>query len=60
MGAIKIRNKSGEFKEVPAFKGSDGTGAYEEAVEGGYTGTKEEFQQSLADIGTVETVLETI
>lgn len=60
MGGIRIRNESGQFEDVQIFKGADGTGAYDEAVEGGYTGTKEEFQQTLADIGSVETVLETI
>lgn len=32
--------------------GRDGKSAYEQAVEGGYTGTEAEFKQALANIGT--------
>lgn len=32
------------------FRGKDGTSAYEEAVSAGFTGTREEFQQRLADL----------
>lgn len=31
-------------------RGEDGKSAYEQAVEGGYTGTEEQFEQALADI----------
>ena len=32
------------------FKGEPGKSAYDEAVEGGYTGTREEFQKLLAEL----------
>jgi len=32
--------------------GRDGKSAYEQAVEGGYTGTEAEFKQALANIAT--------
>lgn len=32
--------------------GKDGKSAYEQAVDGGYTGTEAEFKQALANIGT--------
>ena len=39
-------------KLVQGPKGDDGASAYEQAVEGGYTGTEEEFKESLATIDT--------
>lgn len=44
MGSVlKIRDKNGKFVDIPAIKGDDGKSAYEQAKEGGYSGTEEEF-----------------
>lgn len=46
-------------KLVQGPKGDDGASAYEQAVEGGYTGTEEEFKESLATIDTKATAAST-
>ena len=43
MGVLYIRDENGIFKAIRAIKGADGKSAYEQAKEGGYTGTEEEF-----------------
>lgn len=43
MPVLQIRDKNGKFIPIPAVKGNDGKSAYEQAKEGGYTGTEEEF-----------------
>lgn len=46
---LKLRNKeTGEIAEVPAIKGTEGKSAYQSALDGGYTGTEEEFNKQLA------------
>lgn len=43
-GILSLRNKStGEFYDIPIISGKDGKSAYEQAVEGGYQGTEEDF-----------------
>ena len=43
MPILQIRDKYGKFIPINAIKGNDGKSAYEQAKEGGYTGTEEEF-----------------
>lgn len=43
MPVLYIRDKSGNFVSIPSIKGADGKSAYQQAVDGGYTGTEEEF-----------------
>ena len=49
MPILHIRDENGQFVPIPAIKGDDGKdgkdgkSAYEQAKEGGYTGTEEEF-----------------
>ena len=52
MPILRIRDKNGEFVHIPAIKGDDGKSAYEQAVEGGFQGTEEEFVQLLASLST--------
>ena len=53
MGSVlKIRDKDGRFVDIPAIKGDDGKSAYEQAVEGGFQGTEEEFIQVLASLSS--------
>ncbi len=40
---LKIRDKNGGFFPINALRGTQGKSAYEQAKEGGYTGTEEEF-----------------
>lgn len=40
--------EQGKYVGIPAIKGTDGKSAYQYAVEGGYTGTEEEFAAKLA------------
>lgn len=49
--ALYIRDKDGNFVGIPAISGADGKSAYEQAVEGGYGGTEEEFIRALASLG---------
>ena len=43
MPVLYIRDKNGNFIPIPSIKGADGKSAYEQAKDGGYTGTEEEF-----------------
>lgn len=43
MPTLQIRDKDGNFIPIHAIKGDDGKSAYEQAKEGGYQGTEEEF-----------------
>lgn len=40
---LKIRDENGNFIPINAIRGDRGKSAYEQAVEGGYKGTEEEF-----------------
>ena len=42
-GILRLRDKYGNFFDIPIITGKDGKSAYELAVEGGYQGTEEEF-----------------
>lgn len=50
---LKIRDKDGNWVGIPSIKGENGKSAYEQAVEGGYAGTEEEFIQTLGALGGV-------
>lgn len=43
MNVLKIRDENGKFIPINAIKGDDGKSAYEQAQEGGFNGTEEEF-----------------
>ena len=43
MYVLQIRDENGEFKPIVAIKGEAGESAYEQAKQGGFNGTKEEF-----------------
>lgn len=43
MPVLQIRDKNGNFIPIPSIKGVDGKSAYEQAQEGGYNGTEEDF-----------------
>ena len=47
MSVLKIKNGN-QWVNIPTIKGDDGKSAYEYAVDGGYTGTEEQFAQKLA------------
>ena len=47
---LKIRDKDGNFVGVPAIVGAPGKSAYESALEGGFKGTEEEFNQAIAEL----------
>lgn len=40
---LNVRDKGGNFVSIPAIRGEAGKSAYEQAKDGGYTGTLEEF-----------------
>ena len=48
MALMKIRQQDGSWVELPTIVGTDGKTAYQYAVEGGYTGTEEDFKAKLA------------
>ena len=50
---LKIRDENGNFVGIPSIKGDNGKSAYEQAVEGGFAGTEEEFMQILGNLGGV-------
>jgi len=52
MPILYIRDKDGVFKAIRALKGNDGKSAYEQAKEGGYTGTEESFIALLNGLAT--------
>lgn len=43
MPILQIRDEDGNFIPIPAIRGDNGKSAYEQAKEGGYKGTEEEF-----------------
>lgn len=43
MPILRIKDENGNFVSIPAIQGDDGKSAYEQAKEGGYKGTEEEF-----------------
>jgi hypothetical protein len=43
MPILHLRDGNGNFIPIPSLKGNDGKSAYEQAKEGGYLGTEEEF-----------------
>ena len=43
MSILYVRDKNGNFAPMRTIKGSDGKSAYEQAVEGGYKGSLDEF-----------------
>ena len=43
MPTLFVRDKNGNFVPIPAIRGEDGKSAYEQAVEGGFQGSEEEF-----------------
>ena len=43
MPVLYLRDGNGNFVPIPAIRGADGKSAYEQAKEGGYTGTEAEF-----------------
>ncbi|MBQ7974359.1 MAG: hypothetical protein IJ300_01550 [Clostridia bacterium] len=43
MPILHIRDETGNFVPIYSIKGADGKSAYEQAKEGGYSGTEEEF-----------------
>jgi hypothetical protein len=52
-----IRNKNGTLVPVQTLKGNDGKSAYSYALDGGYTGTEEEFIENLGrEVPTVDTI----
>lgn len=48
MGVLHIRDENGDFKSIIAINGKS---AYEQAKDGGYQGTEEEFIQLLGSLG---------
>lgn len=53
MPILQIRDENGNFIPIPALQGKDGKSAYEQAKEGGFTGTEEEFIQILGSLGGI-------
>lgn len=61
MPVLKIRDENGNFIPITTIQGEPGKSAYEQAVEGGYQGTEEEFIAILGglsaySIGTISEV----
>lgn len=57
-GTLSWTNNGGLPNPDPVrIEGADGKSAYEAAVEAGYTGTEEEFNSTLANIGDVDEAL---
>lgn len=53
MPILHIRDKDGNFIPIDAIRGDRGKSAYEQAKEGGYQGTEEEFVQILGSLGGI-------
>ncbi len=51
MNILQIKNAQGQWVKIPAIQGNDGKSAYEVAVENGFTGTEEEWLESLKGSG---------
>lgn len=56
MPILHIRDENGNFIPIPAIAGKDGKSAYEQAKEGGYVGTEEEFIQLLGALSNINAV----
>lgn len=50
---VRIKNSEGKYESLPALRGQD---PYELAVEAGFTGTKEEWMQTVIGNGWVDAV----
>lgn len=50
---VRVKNSQGKYESLPALRGQD---PYELAVEAGFTGTKEEWMNSVIGNGWVEAV----
>ena len=50
---VRIKNSEGKYESLPALRGQD---PYELAVEAGFTGTKEEWMETVIGNGWVEAV----
>ena len=53
---LRLKDADGNVVPVPAIQGADGKSAYEFALEGGYTGSEEEFAEQLAQHPEIEVV----
>lgn len=53
-GILKVKDKDRNWIDINVIKGEDGKSAYEQAKEGGYTGTEEEFIALLNGITSPE------
>ena len=53
MPILQIRDKDGNFIPIDAIRGDRGKSAYEQAKEGGFAGTEEEFVQILGSLGGI-------
>ncbi len=49
---LKVKDKDGNWIDINVIKGEDGKSAYEQAKEGGYTGTEVEFIALLAGLNS--------
>ena len=56
MPILKIKDENGNFVSVPAITGADGKSAYEQALDGGYNGTEEEFIDLLNGLTYAENI----
>lgn len=54
MPILYIRDGNGNFVPIPALKGKDGKSAYEQAKEGGFQGSEEEFIALLNGIASAQ------
>ena len=50
---LKIRDGNGKFIDIDVIRGANGKSAYEQALEGGYVGTEEDFAKAMVDLPTV-------
>lgn len=54
MPVLYLRDENGNFVPIPAIRGANGKSAYEQAKEGGYTGTEAEFIALLGRLSAYE------
>ena len=47
---LRLKDADGNVVPVPAIQGADGKSAYEFALEGGYTGSEEEFADTTNEL----------
>lgn len=57
MSILYVRDKNGNFAPIRTIKGKDGKSAYEQARDGGYKGTLDEFTALLNGLTASEDVL---